>query len=189
MMRELRFAFATCQDWPSGYYTAYRDMLNNDLDLVLHLGDYTYEYAIGSTTAAAVRRRQGSSAKRSICAPIGCGTRCYKLDPDLQAAHAKFPFAVIWDDHEVAERLLGSGAGMGLAVAGVHGTPRGGLPGLLRAHAHPLASRAEPRHRDCASIGGCSYGRLAEFTMLDDRQYRTDNPCGDGESLRCDGGA
>ena len=43
-LRELRFAFATCQDWPSGYYTAYRDMLQHDLDLVLHLGDYTYEY-------------------------------------------------------------------------------------------------------------------------------------------------
>ncbi len=44
LLRQIRFAFATCQDWPSGYYTAYRDMLEKDLDLVLHLGDYTYEY-------------------------------------------------------------------------------------------------------------------------------------------------
>jgi alkaline phosphatase D len=43
MLPELRFAFATCQDWPSGFYTVYQDMLQQDLDLVLHLGDYTYE--------------------------------------------------------------------------------------------------------------------------------------------------
>ncbi len=49
-VRQLQFAFATCQDWPSGFYTAYRDMLQNDLDVVLHLGDYTYEYAIGGMT-------------------------------------------------------------------------------------------------------------------------------------------
>src|SRR5262249_7276994 len=49
MVDKLRFAFATCQDWPSGYYIAYRDMLRNDLDLVFHLGDYIYEYAIGAS--------------------------------------------------------------------------------------------------------------------------------------------
>ena len=59
MARELRFAFATCQDWPSGYYTAYRDMLQNDLDLVLHLGDYTYEYAIGDSTRRGIPVPEG----------------------------------------------------------------------------------------------------------------------------------
>ena len=53
-VRKLRFAFATCQDWPSGYYTAYRDMVENDLDVVLHLGDYTYEYAIGGMTGRGI---------------------------------------------------------------------------------------------------------------------------------------
>jgi alkaline phosphatase D len=59
MPRELRFAFATCQDWPSGYYTAYRDMLKNDLDLVFHLGDYTYEYGIGSSTGRGIPPPEG----------------------------------------------------------------------------------------------------------------------------------
>ena len=87
---KIRFAFVTCQDWPSGHYTAYRDLLHNDLDLVCHLGDYTYEYAIDST-------------RRGIPAPAGFEEECrdlrtyrlrhtlYKLDPDLQAAHARFP--------------------------------------------------------------------------------------------------
>ena len=103
---KIRFAFVTCQDWPSGHYTAYRDLLHNDLDLVCHLGDYTYEYAIDST-------------RRGIPAPTGFEEECrdlrtyrlrhtlYKLDPDLQAAHARFPFAVIWDDHEVANDYSG----------------------------------------------------------------------------------
>jgi alkaline phosphatase D len=107
MLSELRFAFATCQDWPSGYFAAYRDMLENDLDLVLHLGDYTYEYGILTT------RRRGTSV------PVGFKEETvdlrtyrlrhtlYKLDPDLQAIHAKFPFAVIWDDHEVANDYSG----------------------------------------------------------------------------------
>ena len=106
MVQEVRFAFATCQDWPSGYYTAYRDMLRHDLDLVLHLGDYTYEYAI-------------DFSNRSGQVPQGFDEECldlrtyrlrhtlYKLDPDLQAAHAKFPFVVIWDDHEIANDYSG----------------------------------------------------------------------------------
>jgi len=63
MAREIRFAFATCQDWPSGYYTAYRDMLKNDPDLVLHLGDYTYRVrdriddGTGNPAAGRIRSR------------------------------------------------------------------------------------------------------------------------------------
>jgi alkaline phosphatase D len=106
MVREMRFAVATCQDWPSGYYVAYRDMLQHDLDMVFHLGDYTYEYAIGG-------------ANRSEGVPPGFEHETidlhtyrlrhalHKLDPDLQAAHARFPFVVIWDDHEVQNDYSG----------------------------------------------------------------------------------
>ena len=184
MVRQLQFAFATCQDWPSGYYTAYRDMLRNDLDLVVHLGDYTYEYAIGETG-------------RGVPAPPGFEAECldlrtyrlrhtlYKLDPDLQAVHAKFPFAVIWDDHEVANDYSG--------VAPEFGSPS---PEFTARRA--AAYQAYYEHMPIRSSGGekpgrrlriyrrLRYGRLAEFTMLDDRQYRSDNPCGDGEALRCE---
>ena len=109
LAREVRFAFATCQDWPSGYYTAYRDMLRNDLDLVLHLGDYTYEYAIGATG-------------RGIPVPDGFAEACldlrtyrlrhtlHKLDADLQAVHAKFPFVGDLGRSRSRQRLFGSGA-------------------------------------------------------------------------------
>ena len=98
----VRFAFATCQDWPSGYSTAYRDMVKDDLDLVFHLGDYTYEYAIGSPTERGGPPPPGFERETVDLETYRLPHTLSKLDRDLQAAHAAFPFAVIWDDHEVA---------------------------------------------------------------------------------------
>ena len=184
LAREVRFAFATCQDWPSGHYTAYRDMVKNDLDLVLHLGDYIYEYAIGPTTGRGIAPPDGFERETVDLLTYRLRHTLYKLDPDLQAAHAKFPFAVIWDDHEVANDYSGL-------------APEGGSPSpefsARRAAAyqayyehmpirHSVAHKPRPGLRIYRRL---RYGKLVEFTMLDDRQYRTDNPCGDGESLRC----
>lgn len=185
VVREMRFAFATCQDWPSGYYTAYRDMLRNDLDLVFQLGDYTYEYAIGSTTGRGIPPPEGFERETVDLLTYRLRHTLYKLDPDLQAAHAKFPFVVIWDDHEVQNDYSGL-------------APEGGSPSAAfaarRAAAYQayyehmpirlrVAQRPEP---DLRIYRRLDWGRLAQFTMLDDRQYRTDNPCGDGEALLCD---
>ncbi len=182
----LRFAFATCQDWPGGYYTAYRDMLRHDLDLVLHLGDYTYEYQIFDSEAGKGRgpKPEGFDAETVDLRTYRLRHTLYKLDPDLQAVHAKFPFAVIWDDHEVQNDYSGL-------------APEGGSPSpeftARRAAAYqayyehmPIRLRVALHPRPGLRIyRRLTYGKLAEFTMLDDRQYRTDNPCGDGESVRC----
>lgn len=183
-VREVKFAFATCQDWPSGHYTAYRDMVRRDLDLVLHLGDYTYEYAIDGNN-------------RGAPTPEGFGEECldlrtyrlrhtlYKLDPDLQAAHAKFPFAVVWDDHEVANDYSG--------LAPEYGSPSPEFTArraaAYQAYYEHMPIRAEFARRPAPGLRiyrRLRYGKLVEFTMLDARQYRSDNPCGDGESLRCE---
>jgi alkaline phosphatase D len=181
--RALRFAFATCQDWASGYYTAYRDMCKQDLDLVLHLGDYTYEYALDST------RRQGG-------VPEGFGRECtdletyrlqhtlYKLDPDLQAAHARFPFAVIWDDHEVQNDYSGLSPEWG-EPSPAFSARRAAAYQAYYEHMPLRSSAVRIPDRELRIYRRLRYGRLLEFTLLDDRQYRSDNPCGDGESLRC----
>lgn len=182
---EIRFAFATCQDWPSGYYTAYADMLNNDLDLVFHLGDYIYEYAIGQTTGRGIPPPQGFEAECLDLRTYRLRHTLHKLDPDLQAVHAKFPFAVVWDDHEVANDYS--------SLAPEYSTPSPEFT-ARRAAAYqayyehmPIRNRtAREPNQDLRIYRGLRYGKLAEFTMLDDRQYRTDNPCGDGEALRCD---
>jgi alkaline phosphatase D len=181
---EIRFAFATCQDWASGHYTAYRDMLANDLDLVLHLGDYTYEYAIGST-------------RRGVPVPAGFAEACldlrtyrlrhtlHKLDPDLQAVHAKFPFAAIWDDHEVANDYAGLAPEFG-SPSPEFAARRAAAYQAFYEHLPIRLSNARPPGPGLRIHRRLRYGRLAEFTMLDDRQFRSDNPCGDGESLRCE---
>ncbi len=180
--RRLTFAVATCQDHPSGFYTAYRDMVRNDLDLVLHLGDYTYEYFIGQSNRG--DPPAGFTEETVDLRTYRLRHTLYKLDPDLQAAHAAFPFLVVWDDHEVANDYSGL-------------APEGGAPSpeftARRAAAYqafyehlPIRLARATRPEDTLRIyRRVPYGRLAEFTMLDDRQYRTDNPCGDGESLRC----
>jgi alkaline phosphatase D len=183
MRQQIQFAFATCQDWPSGYYTAYRDMLQNDLDLVLHLGDYTYEYAIGGSARGAAP--DGLGEETLDLRTYRLRHTLYKLDPDLQAAHAKFPFAVIWDDHEVANDY--SGLAPEWDVPSPEFTAR--RAAAYQAYYEHMPIRLSAALRPASGLKiyrRLHYGLLAEVTMLDDRQYRTDNPCGDGESLRCD---
>ncbi len=100
-----RFAFCSCSNFPAGYFHAYRAIAERaDLDLVLHLGDYIYEYG-GSgvrasdppyeiVTLADYRRRHAQ----------------YKTDPDLQEAHRQHPWACTWDDHETANNSWSGGA-------------------------------------------------------------------------------
>lgn len=184
MLDELRFAFATCQDWPSGFYVAYRDMLQHDLDVVIHLGDYTYEYAIDGNN-------------RGVSVPLEFRSACedlhtyrmrhtlYKLDPDLQAAHQKFPFLVIWDDHEVANDY--SGIFPEYASPSPEFTAK--RAAAYQAYYEHMPIRlfvAQRPKRGLRIYRRLQFGRLVEFSMLDDRQYRSDNPCGDGEQLRCE---
>ena len=185
MLRETRFAFVTCQDWPSGYYIAYRDMLQNDLDLVFHLGDYTYEYAIEGTTGRGIVVPEGFGAETRDLRTYRLRHTLHKLDPDLQAAHAKFPFAVIWDDHEVANDY--SGLAPEFASPSPEFTARRAAAYQAWYEHMPVRLKVALNPRPGLQIyRRLRYGALAEFTMLDDRQYRSDNPCGDGESLRCD---
>ena len=142
LARELRFAFATCQDWPSGYYTAYRDMLRNDLDLVLHLGDYTYEYAIGAVTGRgipAARRLRGS-----VSGPADLPAAAHPAQARRRPAGGPREISLRRDlgRPRGGQRLLRAGAGVRRAVAGVQRAPRRRLPGLLRAHAYSRGGSA-----------------------------------------------
>jgi alkaline phosphatase D len=182
-LRELRFAFATCQDWSSGYYTAYRDMLANDLDLVLHLGDYTYEYGIGSTPRGPAP--DGFGLETVDLRTYRLMHTLYKLDPDLQAVHATFPFLVVWDDHEVQNDYSGRAPEWDVPSPAFDARRAAAYQAYYE-HMPIRASVARGPFDHLRIYRRVPYGRLAEFTMLDDRQYRTDNPCGDGESYRCE---
>ncbi|HWK85713.1 MAG TPA: alkaline phosphatase D family protein, partial [Caldimonas sp.] len=93
----LRFAIASCQRYDVGHYAAWRHAAAENLDLILFLGDYIYEYA---SRPDAIRRHEGGEAKTLTEYRARYAT--YKSDPLLQAAHAVAPWLLVWDDHEVA---------------------------------------------------------------------------------------
>ena len=182
--RRLTFAVATCQDHPSGFYTAYRDMVRNDLDLVLHLGDYTYEYFIGRSNRGgpAGRVRGGDGRPAHVPAPPHAVQA--RSRPPSRPRRLPVPRGV--GRPRGRQRLLGAGAG-GRGTVAEFTARRAAAYQAFYEHLPIRLARATRTEDTLRIYRRVPYGRLAEFTMLDDRQYRTDNPCGDGESLRCDG--
>jgi len=166
----LRFAVACCQQYEQGYYAAYRHMAADELDLVVHLGDYIYESSWGRNH---VRRHEADEPITLI--EYRNRYARYKTDADLQAAHAAFPWLVTWDDHEVDNDYAGS-----------HSQDRDD-PALFlkrRAAAYqayyehmPLPAWARPRGLDMQLYTRASFGGLAQFHVLDGRQYRAPQPC------------
>jgi len=176
----LRFAFASCQYFESGWFTAYQHMARESLDLVFHLGDYIYE---GPGRDGLVRRHQGLEAR--TLEDYRTRFAQYKMDPNLQAAHAAFPWIVTWDDHDVADNYAGAISRRNdpvdeflLRRAGAYQAYYEHLP--LRRVSMPHGPAAQMYRR-------FAFGSLASFSVLDTRQYRTDQPCGDGVKPICDG--
>ncbi|WP_435009109.1 alkaline phosphatase D family protein [Tundrisphaera lichenicola] len=166
----LRFAFASCQNYEQGLFTAYEHMAKDELDLILHLGDYIYEYG---GRDGKVRKHLGEEINSLDDYRIRHAQ--YRADPFLQAAHARCPWLVTWDDHEFDNNCAG-------AVSEESGVdPVAFL--IRRANAYqayyesmPLRAGSIPRGPDMQLYRKASYGRLAELLVLDTRQYRTDQP-------------
>ena len=177
----LRFAFASCQHYEHGYFTAYRHMADEDLDLVFHLGDYVYEYAGRDDR---VRAHPGGEIE--LLDDYRNRYALYRSDPDLQAAHAAFPWVVTWDDHEVDNNYAG-------AVSEEDGLPaerflRRRAAAYQAYYEHmPLRRTSRPQGPHMPLYRAFAWGGLASFHVLDTRQYRTDQPCGDGDLPVCDG--
>ena len=168
--KRLAFAFASCQQYEQGYYAAYRHMAAEDLDLVVHLGDYIYESSWGRNHV-----RKHEAGEPVTLAEYRNRYACYKSDPDLQAAHSAFPWLVTWDDHEVQNDYANDRSQF------AH--PRDEFL-ARRAAAYqayyehmPLPRRMQPRGPDMPIYTRWDYGALARFHVLDDRQYRDHQVC------------
>lgn len=179
-MGELALCFASCSHYGQGYFTAYRRLAEDQPGLILHLGDYQYEAPAherdvrkvlgGETlTLANYRQRHGQ----------------YKSDPDLQLAHATAPWLVVWDDHETENNWAAE------TPEDSSQTPRNAFRSR-RAQAFqayyehmPLRSSARPSGADMRLFRRFGWGSLAAFHLLDTRQYRDDQACGDGVEVDC----
>jgi alkaline phosphatase D len=175
---QLNFAFVSCQDWQNGYYTAYRHLAEENLDLVVHLGDYIYEY--GPLPGGP---RQHNSPEIITLADYRDRYALYRTDSNLQAAHGAFPWIVTWDDHEVDNNYAN--------LIPEDNQTREAFR-KRRANAYqayyehmPLRRSLLPKGPDLLLYRRLTFGNLAEFNVLDTRQYRTNQPCDDGLKPRC----
>ena len=173
----LRLAFASCANYQQGFFGAYRGIANEDLELVLHLGDYIYE---GGPDPSEIR--QFATPNPFTLEQYRQRHAQYKLDPDLQAAHAAHPWIVTWDDHEVEDNYASEQSRYTSREAFM----------LRRAAAYrayyehmPLRRSSLPQGPNLELYRRLTWGNLAEFSILDTRQYRSDQPCGDGLKARC----
>ncbi|MGW0855057.1 alkaline phosphatase D family protein [Streptomyces sp. NPDC002690] len=180
--RAVRLAAVSCQAYHDGYFTAYRHLADEDVDAVFHLGDYLYEYAVTATGGARAYtdRVLPDVFNRETLTLEDYRLRyaLYKSDPDLRAAHAAHPFVVTWDDHETENNYADD-------------TPENSVPAeeflLRRAAAYraywenqPLRTPQRPTGPDMRLYRRLRFGRLAQFDILDTRQYRSDQAYGDG---------
>ncbi|WP_330283769.1 alkaline phosphatase D family protein [Streptomyces sp. NBC_00588] len=177
----LSFAAVSCQAYTDGYFTAHRHLAEDDVDLVLHLGDYLYEYAVDAAGGArkytdrvlpALYDRESTTLE-----DYRLRYALYKTDADLRAAHARHPFVVTFDDHETENNYAGS-------------VPQNTVPTeeflLRRAAAYraywenqPLRLPQLPVGPDMQLYRRLHWGLRAQFDILDTRQYRSDQAYND----------
>jgi alkaline phosphatase D len=174
--RDFVMAFASCANFEHGYFTAYRRMADDRPDLILHLGDYIYE---GPGKPDRVRRHLG--AETVSLADYRWRYAQYKVDPDLQAAHAAAPWLVVPDDHEVEDDYANTLRFDTVpALTAAQWTAR--RTAAYRAYYEnmPLRPSAAPSGSGTRLYRRVRWGRLATFHMLDTRQFRDAQACGNG---------
>lgn len=166
---QFRFAVASCQQYEMGYFSAYQDMIAQDVSLIVHLGDYIYESSWNGPA-----RRMPVSDARSLT-DYRALHAIYKTDSSLQDGHAFAPFISTWDDHEVVNDYAAE-------FDENYEPPETFLKRRAAAYKAyyehmPLRATATPVGPDMRLYQRLFFGDMVEFNMLDTRQYRTDHPC------------
>jgi alkaline phosphatase D len=180
-LARLRFGVAGCQQWEGGFYTAWRRIAEENFDFVFHYGDYIYEYRAFAVDRNNRPPPRAMPADFPNCINLIDYRRryaLYKSDPDLQAAHASCPFLSSFDDHEVTDNWA--------AESDPANTPAEEF--LFRRAAAfqawyehmPVRRSLIPRGPDILAYRRFRFGGLADVAVLDTRQYRSKQPCGDG---------
>jgi alkaline phosphatase D len=183
---QVRFGVASCQRYEDGYFTAYREIANERFDFVFFAGDYIYERRAvrpGERKLPVIRVMPGEPGETFTLEDYRNRYALYKLDPDLQAAHASTAFVMSYDDHEVSNNWAGD-------------IPEKPVPReqflLRRAAAFqawyenmPVRRAQMPRGPDMLAYRRFAVGDLISMHVLDTRLFRSDQPCGDGVRVNC----
>jgi alkaline phosphatase D len=174
---EVRFASASCQNYQNGFYTAHRDLAEQQPDFVVWLGDYIYEGASRPVDGNDVVRSHDGTEEVRTLDQYRNRYALYRGDPDLQAAHAACPWYVIWDDHEVENNYAGLVPEQPEESADFAERRRAGYQAWWE---HMPVDLPPPVGADEFRIyRGFRWGSLLDLALLDGRQYRSDQACGD----------
>lgn len=169
---KLAFAIASCQHYEHGNYAAYRDMAQQPLDFVIHVGDYIYEGSWGRRDRVV---REHHSPEPYTLADYRNRYAQYKLDPQLQAAHAACPWLVTWDDHEV-DNDYARDRSQDLDPVDAFLARRAAAYQAYYEHM-PLPPGTWTGGPDMKIYGTHALGNLARIQLLDMRQYRDYHVC------------
>ena len=165
-----QFAVASCSNYPAGLFNAYgRIAARDNLDAVLHLGDYIYEYAAGGYAENPALQRQHQPAHEIVTLADYRGRYAqYRTDPDLQAAHARHPWICVWDDHESANNSWRDGAENHQPEEGTWADRRAAA---VRAWHEWLPVRERPSADGPHIWRSFRFGTVADLIMLDTRLH------------------
>ncbi len=178
----VRLGVVTCAEYEFGYFGAYRILAGRcDLDAVMHLGDYIYEFGVGYGPPPTAAATPGPAIGRTHVPPTECISLAdyrarygqYRADPDLRALHASHPMIVMYDDHEVANDTWRDGAQN-------HQSEEGDFAVRAAAARQAFQEWMPIRQVDPGDVDvvhrSFRFGDLAELFMLDERRYRDKQP-------------
>ncbi|EGY01290.1 Alkaline phosphatase D [Nitrospirillum viridazoti Y2] len=192
-VERVRLGMVGCQNYEDGYYTAFRHLAEERPDFVFHYGDYIYENRVRTHDTS---RYYGGLAQPTARRHLGDEPYSldeyrrryaqYTLDLDLQLARAACPWMVTWDDHEVDNNWTGTVDGAGIAPPEYFLLRRAAAAQAYFEHM-PLRRASWPKGPDMQIYRRLAFGNLIDLHLLDTRQFRTDQPCGDGFKPACEG--
>ncbi len=176
---QARFALASCQNWADGYYTAHAGIAAEDLDFVVFVGDYIYE------SSANRQPRPLTLPESTDLATYRARYELYKGDPNLKASHARAPWILTVDDHEVANNMIADLGKRGAAA----GDPAAQAAWLARRadayqvwYEHQPVRLPAPDSPDYKIYRVVEHSDLLRLYVLDGRQYRSPYATGTTES-------
>lgn len=164
---EVKLAFCSCSNYPAGLFNVYGAMAASDADVVLHLGDYIYEYGAGqygsNTSTATLNRAHLPANEISTLEDYRTRFKQYRSDTQLQLLHQKKPFICVWDDHEVANDAYREGAQNHQASEGSFATRKSNA---IKAYHEYIGVRTTVKERIYRTF---TFGNILNLHMLDTR--------------------
>lgn len=185
----VRLGYFSCQNYPHGYFNAHQLMAREDLDFVVNLGDFIYAESYHSRADGTGvrddrigRERQGVVREALTLSDYRKKYRLYRTDASLRLMQASFPMVSTWDDHEVQDNYAGNAADGGLPPEQRYSQARrrAGYKAFFEHmphYAEPLGTNRNYRTQ--------RFGKNVELIMLDQRQYRDNQPCNDAVAPQC----